>query len=261
MRRLILFFLFAAFALNGCALFTNCSDDPQCVRVLFIGNSYTFVNDLPTTLTKLAEAGGQRVETVMQAEGGWTLAQHADSTVTLDQIDSKKWNFVVLQEQSQIPASQSAREAGMYPAVRKLALKIKAVGATPMLFVTWGHRAGWPENGLPGYETMQLQLNGGYLAIGQELKVPLSPVGYAWLAMSRQHPQIDLWQEDGSHPNEQGTYLAACVFYTVIFHKSSEGLSYVGNVSKENAALIQKIASDTVLNNAKKWNLPDLPQK
>ncbi len=253
MRRwLMLGLLFLA--LSGCS--APCSEDAACLRVLFIGNSYTFVNDLPKTLTRLAQSGGQRLETGMAAPGGWALSQHVNSAETLNQISSSKWNYIVLQEQSQIPASETARKTRMFPAVRALVGKIKTADATPMLFVTWGHRAGWPENGLRNYESMQLQIDQGYMEIGQELKAPLAPVGFAWYKLVKQNPQLDLWQEDGSHPNEQGTYLAACVFYAVLFQKSPEGILYTGNLSVENARLLQKIAAETVIGNAQRWNLP-----
>ena len=243
-----------ALSLSACSL-TNCSDDPACKRVLFIGNSYTYVNDLPNTLVKLAQSGGQRLEIGMAAPGGWSLSDHLKSSETLDQIKASKWNFVVLQEQSMVPASDPVRNSQMYPAARGLNVKIKENGARLMLFDTWGHKAGWPENGMPGYESMQQAVNYGYLTLGQELHATLVPVGYAWLALWRKNPTLSLWQEDGSHPNELGTYLAACVFYAVLYHKSPEGLTR-GNLSSPDAALLQKIASETVLNNASKWNLP-----
>lgn len=233
-----------------------CSDDPACKRILFIGNSYTFVNDLPATLAKLAESGGKRIETGMAATGGWTLAQHAQSTETLDKIKSSKWDFVVLQEQSQIPASEQARNTGMYPAARTLVAKIHAAGATPMFFVTWAHHKGWPDNGLNGYEAMQLQIDEGYVRIAQELNAPLAPVGFAWYKYWRQNPQMNLWQNDGTHPNESGTYLAACVFYAALYRQSPEGLSYRGNLSADEAKILQKIAADTVLKEPGRWNLP-----
>jgi hypothetical protein len=92
------------------------------------------------------------------------------------------------------------------------------------LFITWAHRDGWVENNFPSYESMQSAIDKGYLNLGQELKVQMSPVGPAWLATWKQDPQLNLWQEDGSHPNEKGTYLAACVFYAVIYHESPERL-------------------------------------
>ena len=243
------------FTTYGCS-FRSCSDDPACTRILFIGNSYTYVNDLPGTFTKLADSGGQRVETGMAAQGGWTLAQHVNSSDTLHQIISQKWKYVVLQEQSEIPASQQARTAQMYPAARALVSDIRQVGATPILFITWAHRDGWPEDGIPTYENMQQFINGGYVNLGQELQVPMAPVGYAWFSVRQENPQMSLWQDDGSHPTVQGTYLAACVFYAVIFQKSPEGLSYTDGLSKADAQSLQKAAADTVLSNAASWNLP-----
>src|SRR5678816_986615 len=75
-----------------------------CTRVLFIGNSYTYVNDLPGTFAKLARATGHDVVTGMVAAGGATLGQHASATTTKRAIDSLRWDYVVIQEQSQIPS-------------------------------------------------------------------------------------------------------------------------------------------------------------
>jgi len=228
-----------------------------CSRILFIGNSYTSVNDLPTVFTKLAWAGGHRVETGMMAEGGWTLSDHANSPETLASLRASKWDYVVLQEQSQIPSIEQSRTESMYPAARRLVGQIiEEGGATPMFFLTWAHRDGWPDNGLQGYESMQFQIDQGYLGIAQELRVRVAPVGYAWLIVKRQNPELDLWQEDGSHPNEQGTYLAACVFYAAIFRQSPEGLTYLGHLPKETAQILQTIAASTVLKNPEQWNLP-----
>jgi hypothetical protein len=239
----------------GCSPTSSCGNDSACSRILFIGNSYTYVNDLPGTFTELAKSGGYKVETGMAAQGGWTLSDHVNSSGTLEQIKSQKWNFVVLQEQSQIPASEQVRTALMYPAARTLVGKIKETGAEPVLFITWAHRDGWPEYRMP-YESMQHLINSGYLTLGQELDVRMAPVGYAWFNMWRQNSQLNLWQEDGSHPNKQGTYLAACVFYAVIYHKTPEGLTYAGNLPKEDALLLQKVAADTVLKDSATWNIP-----
>ena len=243
-RWLILFALL--FIITGCSPETNCADDPACKRVLFIGNSYTYVNDLPGTFTDLAKSGGHRVETDMSAQGGWSLADHVNSAETLDKIKSSKWNYVVLQEQSQMPASKQAREMQMYPAARTLVTEIRKTGAEPIFFETWAHSNGWPENNMPVYGTMQANINEGYLAIAQELNVKVSPVGLAWFAAVKQKSPIKLWQDDGSHPSVAGTYLAACVFYKTLFQESPEGLSYKNGLSTENAQWLQKIAADTV---------------
>ena len=259
MKRWLLICLLAL-TLNSCSalgVYTRpCSEDPACIHILFIGNSYTFVNDLPGTLVKLAASGGQRVETGLAATGGWSLSDHLKSADTLAQISGSNWNFVVLQEQSMIPASATLRDTQMYPAARALAGKIKAAGARTILFIPWAHRDGWPENNMPTYESMQTAINGNYFTLGKQLQASMAPVGFAWLFLHQQKPLFSLWQDDGSHPNEAGTYLAACVFYTILFHKSPEGLSYQGNVPDGAAKLIQKEAADTVFNSEKSWNLP-----
>ena len=251
-----LIFCILIFVTCSCSLEKNCSDDPSCSRILFIGNSYTSVNDLPGTFTKLAKSGGHRVETGMSAQGGWFLSDHVNSPETLDQIKSSKWNFVVLQEQSMAPASEQVRSTQMVPAVRTLVKKVKEAGAVPILFITWAHRDGWPDNGMSSYESMQTGINDGCQAVGQELNLRMAPVGFAWWETRRQNPELNLWQEDGSHPNEQGTYLAACVFYAVIYRENPEGLSYNGNLSRGDARVLQKIAADIVLNNIAYWNIP-----
>lgn len=236
-----------------------CIDKPgeeACLHILFIGNSYTYVNDLPGMFAELARAGGHKVETGMAAEGGWTLDNHANSSKTLDRLKSSKWDFVVLQEQSQIPASEQSRTAIMYPAARWLVRQIEEQNAAPIFFMTWAHRDGWPENGIQGYENMQFQIDQGYLRIAQELGVRIAPAGAAWLAARQQYPTLDLWQADGSHPNEQGTYLAACVFYVTIFRQTPEGLSYMANLPQENAHRLQTIAANIALQNPSQWNIP-----
>lgn len=248
MKRLTLSVILV-FVLCSCSLTANCSGprDSSCTRVLFIGNSLTFYNDLPNTFAGLARAGGHKVEVGMAAPGGWTLADHLYSPETLETLNSAKWNFVVLQEQSQIPSVQQFRTQEMYPPTRELVGRVRALGATPLFFVTWARRDGWPENGMGTYQSMQAEIDTGYAGIASELNAPVAPVGSAWFNAVMEHPELNLWQDDGNHPTEQGTYLAACVFYAVIFHESPSGLSYHANLSKETAQAIQTIASKTVV--------------
>jgi hypothetical protein len=234
----------------------NGSNPTAVVKVLFIGNSYTMVNDLPSMFARLACAGGHRVEASMAASGGWTLANHAASPETLAKLKEQKWNFVVLQEQSQIPSQAAARTYTMYPAARQLTGQITASGARPVFFLTWAHANGWPEAGLPNYDAMQAQLAVGYLSIAQELRAPVAPVGTAWSATLTLAPHLQLWQADGSHPTSMGTYLAACVFYATLFRQSPAGLTYRADLSSSAAATLQQIAAETTLKDPQRWNLP-----
>src|SRR5437762_5402792 len=113
---------------------------PACTRVLFIGNSYTTVNDLPGVFASLARSGGHRVGTTSAAVDGWTLANHADSPATATALAASPWDIVVLQEQSQIPAIEEFRQTQLYPAARRLIRSVRHRCARPLLNLTWCRR-------------------------------------------------------------------------------------------------------------------------
>ncbi len=225
-------------AASGCSPFAGA----PCVRVLFLGNSYTYVNDLPAVFVELARSAGRNAETGMVASGGETLAEHAASADSIGAIRGSRWQFVVLQEQSEIPSLEVLRQSQMYPAARSLAEVIRAAGATPVLLETWAHRDGWPDYRLH-YAAMQAGIDQGYLALGGQLGVGVAPAGEAWQAALSQEPTIALWQADGSHPSEAGTYLAACVLYARIFGASPVGIADTAGLPGDVAHALQVIAA------------------
>jgi hypothetical protein len=222
----------------------GCFAQVSCTRVLFIGNSYTSVNDLPSTFEQLAESGGQPAGTGIQAPGGYTLQDHVGDSETAARIAaSPAWTFVVLQEQSEIPSIPQLRESQMYPAALNLIGQVRSAGSTPLLFETWAHRAGLPGNGLPDHRSMQTAIDQGYAALSGLGNAEVVPVGDVWDAALGRNPAPDLWQSDGSHPTVEGTYLAACVFYLVIFRRSPVGLGYHDGLPDQVAARDQQIAA------------------
>jgi hypothetical protein len=84
------------------------------------------------------------------------------------------------------------------------------------------------------------------MGIAQELNIPVVPVGTAWLISRTQANSLDLWQADGSHPTQQGTYLAACAFYATLFHQSPQGLSFFAGLDQGTAQTLQSLAAETV---------------
>ncbi len=226
---------------GGCGL----PERSDCVRVLFIGNSYTSVNDLPGTFAGLARSAGFAVDSSAIDPGGQTLAGHlADPSVTAA-ITSGRWNVVVLQEQSEIPAASDAVAATMTPAVSSLVRTIRSSHAAPFLLETWAHRDGWPDRGLDR-AAMQAAIDASYEAIGSSLGVPVAPVGRAWQRATADAPSIVLWQDDGSHPTSAGTYLAAAVLLRTVTGRSAVGLSAVGALATTDAEALQRIAAETI---------------
>ena len=82
----------------------------------------------------------------------------------------------------------------------------------------------------------------------------MAPVGLAWQQVRREHPEIGLWDPDGSHPSRAGTYLAACVLYATLFGESPEGLSFTGHVPGGEARALQRTAARTVLSVRDLWD-------
>jgi hypothetical protein len=214
----------------------------QCTRVLFIGNSYTYVNDLPGTFARLAASGGHRVETAMIAPGGAFLSDEVANPDTATTIAATSWTAVVLQEQSERPASASEASAMFLPAASRLAAMAVADGARPLLLETWAHRDGWPEM-RQDYAAMQTAIDQAYAAASAQSGAAVVPAGEAWQRVLARDPTIALWQDDGSHPAPAGTYLAACALYQTVFGTSPVGLSDHEGLPDSMAAELQQVAA------------------
>lgn len=217
----------------------------QPINILFIGNSYTQNNNLPSIVQELAKAAGFNLNSHLHASGGATLASHANNPKTIDLLTKERWDAVVLQEQSIIPAVEAERPQ-MYQAIRYLDWYIKKQGARTLLFMTWGRKNGLPDFGFEDFESMQEHLEIGYRAIANEVEAILVPAGLAWQQAVKSGIDNDLWSSDGSHSTQAGTYLAACVFYYVLFGNTDDKpIPYFASLSEKQALQLQQIAFQT----------------
>ena len=169
------------------------------------------------------------------AVGGYRLQDHWNSIATLSTIRSEKWNYVVLQEQSQTPVSD---QGNFITYAGKLNNEIKLSGAQTILFMTWER----PDSVRYGVTTANLAQ--AYYNAGNQLGVKVAPVGLAFARALQESPDIALYVEDG-HPTEAGTYLAACVLYATIFNKSPVGIrSSAFNLPDQQREFLQRIAAE-----------------
>jgi hypothetical protein len=205
-------------------------------RCLFIGNSYTYYNDLPQMIADLARAGGQQTfQFEMETPGGRTLEKHWKDGKAGGKIAAGHWQFVVLQEQSLRPLKDPQL---MFDYATKLQGEISKQQARTILYQSWARK---------GRIADQAEINRAFQMLGRELKVDVAPVGTAWALALKENPKWALHAEDGSHPTKTGTYLAACVFYSTLYGKSPEGLpGKPGDVSDTEAKRLQAIAWEAV---------------
>ena len=230
-----------------------CTRNPQVQRVLFIGNSYTYVNDLPRLTRDLAASAGKHLATDMVAVGGATLATLFSNTDAVSKIRQGCWDDVVLQEQSVIDGyiiypDKSSPDA-FYQAVRAFDKEIRASGARTVLFITWQRR---------DFAVHQDLLYAAYLKMAREIGARVAPVGQAWDLVFKERPGLVLYAADKSHPALAGSYLAACVFYSVLLGKSPEGLA-PGGLRVEDAAFLQRAAWKKVQEHGTLSEIPHQP--
>lgn len=230
-------------------------------KVLFIGNSYTYTNSMPTMLQSFAAANGDTLIFDMSAPGGYTLEQHSTDATTLAKIASQKWDIVVIQEQSQRPAFPPGQvETDVLPYAARLDTLIRNndTCTQTMFMMTWGHRGGDPSNcaGYPvicTYEGMQGRLRESYTQMTMENHAIMAPVGAAWKVMVDSFPAIDLYNPDNSHPSVTGSYLQTCVLYSSIFHKKSLGCTYLSGLPATTVQTLQRIADKVTMDSLTQW--------
>ena len=227
--------------------------------VLFIGNSYTYVNNLPSLIENITSSFGDNISYDSSTPGGATFADHAANPTTYSKINSQLWDFVVLQGQSQEPSfpdSQVNTESIPYAIQIAESVYSNNFCSDVMMFMTWGRENGDPQWGpISTFEGMNNRLRSAYLRISDSVQGSVSPVGSAWRYVRDNYPTIDLYATDGSHPSYAGSYLAACTFYASIFRKSPIGTTFTGTLSASDAANLQYAASITVLDSLDLWNL------
>lgn len=195
---------------------------PTPLRVLFIGNSYTYVNDLPALVVRLAAEGaregiGPTITVDSVTVGGATLRDHWTQDNAPARVRAGGWSAVVLQGQSVEPALNAASFRTYAVRFGELAVSVQA---RPVFYVTWPRRAGdmvyaqsW-SGGSP--EAFNARLDEGYSSAATAVGGVTAQVGSAWMAALRAHPTVNLYDPDGSHPSPAGTWLAGCVIYRAL---------------------------------------------
>jgi hypothetical protein len=220
--------LFASMLVVLLALLTLGADTPKtaaparkpATRVLFIGNSYTSVNDLPAIVRAIGRAAKPPVEIAIESitPGAFTLEGHFATEGEHSpraRIAAGAFDFVVMQEQSQRPILEPAK---MLEAARAFGKELAAAKATPVWYATWARKA---------KPTQQDALDKAYADCHASVGGRLAPVGAAWKLVAsakESKDRIELYDADESHPSPAGSYLAGLVLYATITGNSIDGM-------------------------------------
>jgi len=250
-------FLMVAVVLAGV-----CLAQGESKKVLFIGNSYTYVNNQPQMVQQMAETNGMQLNFEQVTPGGATFSQQCSSTGAMDMIGQGGWDAVVLQAQSQEPSfpwSQFTAETYPYACQLADAIYEKNDCAEVVFYMTWGRKNGDAQNGqvfdsLATYAGMDDLLCARYTYMAQQNNASVSPVGKVWRKLRADHPEIELYQSDESHPSLEGSYAAACSFYTILFRKNPMDIATDLSVDASIAQTIRETAKAVVYDSLWKYS-------
>lgn len=234
----------------------------QQVKVLFVGNSFTYVEDLPGKFRGLAQAAGKQVVTDMVANGGQYFTGsggHSTSTTTYNKIKSQAWDYVVLQDnQGYFAGYVDGMSSSTIAANIRVRDSVRASNpcARVIWFAGWGLLGGYP-SGIPGDNTIKMndRIDTNYQILNSKYSPNnkqefIAPFGRTWNAAIKAQPSIEslLFNTDGNHPGKTGQLANAAVLYTMIFKQDPSNVNYVpSGVSAANASLVRKKAYETVM--------------
>ena len=216
--------------------------DPADLRVLFVGNSLTYQNDLPDIVEAIAETAGEgpTVEVRMVAFPNLSLEDHWNRGDALDAIDEGGWDVVVLQ---QGPSTLPESRAHLVEWSGRFAERIRAVGGRPALYSVWPPRA--QPNGFD-------LVRDSYDEAAEAVDGILMPAGEAWREAWEVDPDLPLYASDDFHPSVLGSVTAAYVIWQRLTGRSPVGLpplieggaSVRIDLGAERAGLLQDAAAE-----------------
>jgi hypothetical protein len=238
----------------------------QDKKVLFIGNSYTFMEDIPDLFYQVANSTGDVLIVDSETNGGATFEFHATEQVVTDKINSDNWDYVILQGQSvEVALTGTYFDTNVAPYAQQLIETIKTNNACtqPIFYNTWGRENGMAAGGPTctaypwtcTYEGMDDALAQNYRVLADTHDAIISPVGQVWRYIREHWPQIDLYIADQSHQTLEGAYAAACTFYAAILRKNPLLITYNAGLDEFDAGLIRNAAKVVVYDQLENWKI------
>lgn len=221
---------------------------PDSVRILWIGNSFTFYNDVPQMVENMGKENGVNISTTRVLKGGEKLSGHLQNPELHKLLQKGGWDYVVLQEFSSTPAYSTkyvAENIMPYAAEIDSLAKKYSPEAETVYYMTWGHKNGnTRQTDYPlddSYESMQERILTTYTDMAYENGGLLAPVGVAWRNVRRNYPEIELYIEDNFHPSPEGSYLAASTLFSTMANSDFIPLK-VKDLDENTAEILHKEA-------------------
>jgi hypothetical protein len=257
------------------------SQQKEQINVLFIGNSFTYCHDMPQTVQKMLNEKYSHIKIEQITFPGMSLSGHltniitsrtengiytrgkeeGEQTETEKKIAEKNWDIVILQTGTIAVLIPENRDLKVNKAISTLKKLVSNTECKFMLFYTWPSKTIYPEqycypsdaidNAIekekccsPIIENLEQEfqlITTSYDLVAKENDLIKAEIGAKYYEIRVNYPKIELYEDD-SHPNENGAYLNACLFYQILTGEKASGLSFNGAIEPNTATLLKKIA-------------------
>ena len=232
--------LMATTGFGGCESPAGPFEGPG-LHVLFVGNSLTYVNNLPGTIAAIATLDGTQISYESIANPDFALVDHLDGgSNAVSEIQRGGWNYVILQ---QGPSSLPESRTMLIDGTQRFNTYIRAAGARAALYMVWPSR-----DRLSFFEDVRLS----YKLAADTVKGIFLPAGEAWTTAWQVNPGLSFYASDDVHPSPLGTFLAALVIYERVTGRDLRNLPSTiesfgtrFNASEETVRLLLQAAHDT----------------
>lgn len=232
-------------------------------KVLFLGNSYTYVNNLPQIVHDVALSAGDTLVFDSYTPGGYQLIDHSTDAISQNKIMAGGWDYVVIQGQSQEPITFYNQFNSGGGALYNLIKQYNPCAVT-MPYMTWGRKNGDASNCVAfpimcTYQGMDTTIRNRYLNLTASINGEVSPVSVVWNYLRQNNPSIELYQTDESHPSLEGSYAAACCFYATLFKKDPTLITNNFGLNASDASTIKNAVKTQVFDRLHLWDFKRLP--
>ncbi|MBR4756739.1 MAG: hypothetical protein IK076_07345 [Bacteroidales bacterium] len=253
MKRVFIYFL-AILACSLCAYsqefqLPSANKGEDEIRVLCIGNSFTYVHGTDIMLQQIAESQGVNIQVGKYLSGGYTFGKHLQNEKSREAVEFGGYDIAFLQDQSSNPARYARdNDVQVYKDFKALKKYVKSYSPKCKVFLerTWGY-SGENSQGFGTLENLDRYLDKGTAKMARKACTKVSPIGKAFMEAMSLRPEVKLLGDDNHHQSLEGAYLKACVNYLVITRKRFSGQTACCGVDPETAAFLRSVAEKTVL--------------
>lgn len=202
-------------------------DSRPTKTVLIIGNSRTYVNDMPAMLRQLAQQPEApiNIEVESSTGGGFSFENHWAKPRTA-RLLSAGWDEVILQGESGAQVSREQYEL-FHAYGQKLAAVARVREGRPTLLVNWPYDPSYFKDYQPYDRSEHLSwLREVHRRLANDAKLDRLNLGSLWESVRVANPSLPL-TSDGNHPTVAGSYLYALAVYTYVTGQPVTPLAYV----------------------------------